>query len=140
MFLFLCSSTVPAASGHLSEFSFMSITSNAVGRMVFLLNFLNYCFHLFVVMCCMFSIMQSPFLFFLLCGRCTHYTTLHRLRLLKLLTSKRVRLKLCKALLLPYHFYCNVVFSHLFSSDIRRLQVAFNSCTRYVFNLRRYDH
>jgi hypothetical protein len=37
--------------------------------------------------------------------------TLHRLRLLKFLTPKRVRLKLCKALLLPYFFYCDVVFS-----------------------------
>jgi hypothetical protein len=31
-------------------------------------------------------------------------------------------------------------FSHLSSVDSRRLQVYFNSCTRYVFNLRRYDH
>jgi hypothetical protein len=30
------------------------------------------------------------------------YATLHRLRLLKFLTSKWVRLKLCKALLVPY--------------------------------------
>jgi hypothetical protein len=35
---------------------------------VFLLNFLNYCFHFFIVMCCMFSIMQSPLLFFFLCS------------------------------------------------------------------------
>jgi hypothetical protein len=68
------------------------------------------------------------------------YPTLHGLRLLKFLTPKRVRLKLCKALLLPYFFYCDIVFSHLSSVDSRRLQVAFNSCTRYVFNLRRYDH
>jgi hypothetical protein len=32
------------------------------------------------------------------------YATLHRLRLLKYLTLKRVRLKLCKALFLPYFF------------------------------------
>jgi hypothetical protein len=43
-------------------------------------------------------------------------------------------------LLLPYFFNCDIVFSHLSSVDSRRLQVAFNSCTRYVFNLRRYDH
>jgi Zn-dependent protease with chaperone function len=35
---------------------------------------------------------------------------------------------------------CYVVFSHLSSVDSRRLQVAFNNCTTYVFNLRRYDH
>jgi hypothetical protein len=33
------------------------VTSNAVGRMIFLLNLLNDCFHSFLVMCCMFSIM-----------------------------------------------------------------------------------
>jgi hypothetical protein len=37
--------------------------------------------------------------------------TLHRLRLLKFLTPKRVRLNLCKALLLQYFFYCDVGFS-----------------------------
>jgi hypothetical protein len=41
-------------------------------------------------------------------------------------------LKLCKALLLPHFFYCDIVFS--------ALHVAFNSCTRYVFGIRRFDH
>jgi hypothetical protein len=50
------------------------------------------------------------------------------------------RLKLCRALLLPFFFHCDVVFSHMSSVDSRRLQVAFNSSTRYVYNLRRYDH
>jgi hypothetical protein len=39
------------------------------------------------------------------------YATLHRLRLLKFLTPKRVRLKLCKALLLRYFFYYDIIFS-----------------------------
>jgi hypothetical protein len=73
-----------------------------------------------------------------ICSRA--YATLHILRLLKFLNPKRVRLKLCNALLLPYFFYCDVVFSHLSSVDSRRLQLTFNICTRYVFNLRRYDH
>jgi hypothetical protein len=68
------------------------------------------------------------------------YGTLHRLRLLKFLTPKSVRLKLCKALLLPHFFYCDIVFSSLSYLDGRRLQVAFNSCTRYVFGIRRFDH
>jgi hypothetical protein len=37
-------------------------------------------------------------------------------------------------------FYCDVVFSRHSSVDNRRLQVVFNSWTRYVFNLRRFDH
>jgi hypothetical protein len=48
------------------------------------------------------------------------YSTLYRLRLLKFLTPKRVRLKLCKALLLPCFFYFDVVFSRLYSVDSRR--------------------
>jgi hypothetical protein len=55
------------------------------------------------------------------------YTTLHILRLLKFLTPKRVRLKLCKTLLLPFFFYCDVIFSNRSSVDSRRLKVAFNS-------------
>jgi hypothetical protein len=53
------------------------------------------------------------------------YATLHRLRLLKFLTTKLVRLKLCKALHISLN--CNVVFSYLSSVDSRRLQVAFNT-------------
>jgi hypothetical protein len=37
-----------------------------------------------------------------------------------------------EALLLPYFFYCDIDFSHLSSVNIRRLQVALNSCTRCV--------
>jgi hypothetical protein len=68
------------------------------------------------------------------------YATLHRLLLLKFLTPKRVILKLCKAFLLSYFFYCDVIFSHLSSIHIRRLPMAFNSCTKYVFNLCHYEN
>jgi hypothetical protein len=68
------------------------------------------------------------------------YATLYRLRLLKFLTPKRVRLNLCKALLLTCFSYFDIVFSRLSSVNSRRLQGAFNSCTRYGFNHRRFDH
>jgi hypothetical protein len=58
------------------------------------------------------------------------YASLHRQRLLKILTPKRVRLKLCGDLLFPYFFYCDVVFSHLSSVDSSCLQVAFNIHTQ----------
>jgi hypothetical protein len=67
-------------------------------------------------------------------------STLHSLRLLKFLTPKTVRLKLCKALLLPHFFYCDIVFSSLSYIDGGRKQVAFNSCTEYVFGIRRLNH
>jgi hypothetical protein len=67
------------------------------------------------------------------------YGTLHRLRLLKYLTPKHIRFKLCKALLLPIFFYSDVIYSDLLSMYSTRLQVAFNSCTRYVFGLKLRD-
>jgi hypothetical protein len=68
----------------------------------------------------------------IICSRV--YSTLHRLQLLQFLTPKSVRLKLCKALLLPHFSYCDIVFSSLFCLDGWRLQVAYNSC------IRRFDH
>lgn len=67
------------------------------------------------------------------------YGALHRLRLLKFLTPKAVRLKLCKALLIPQFLYCEVIWSGIRSMDLDRLEVAFNSCTRYVFGIRRRE-
>jgi hypothetical protein len=63
------------------------------------------------------------------------YATPNRLCLFRFLTRKSGSLKQCRALLLPHLIYCDVVFSCLSSDDGQRLQVAFNSCTRYVFNL-----
>lgn len=67
------------------------------------------------------------------------YGALHRLRLLKFLTPKSVRLKLCKALLVPQFFYCDIIWSGIRGMDLDRLEVAFNSCTRYVFGTRLRD-
>jgi hypothetical protein len=67
------------------------------------------------------------------------YDALHQLRLLKFMTPKVVRLKLCKALLVPQFFYGDVIFSEKRRMDLDRLEVAFNNCTRYVFGLRRFD-
>jgi hypothetical protein len=55
------------------------------------------------------------------------------------MTLKAVRLKLCKALLVPQFLYGDVIFSGIRRMDLDRLEVAFNSCTRYVFGLRRFD-
>jgi hypothetical protein len=69
------SGQIPTASEHFGGFSlrhtdivecfsaFKSITSNAVGVFVKFFKLL-----LPLIMCCIFSIMQSPLLFFLLCG------------------------------------------------------------------------
>jgi hypothetical protein len=58
------------------------------------------------------------------------YTTLHRLRLLKYLTPRHVRLKLCKSLILPFFYYGAVFCTNLHDRDARWLEVAFNSYIR----------
>jgi hypothetical protein len=68
------------------------------------------------------------------------YAALHRLRLLKYLTPRHVKMKLCKSQILPFFYYGDVFCTNLRVCDARKLEVAFNSCTRYVFNLRRFDH
>jgi hypothetical protein len=68
------------------------------------------------------------------------YSSLHRLRLLKYLTPRHVKMKLCKALILPFFYYGDVFCNNLRVHDARKLSVALNSCTRYVYNLRRFDH
>jgi hypothetical protein len=68
------------------------------------------------------------------------YTTLHRLPLLQFLTPKQVRLNFARHFFFRIFFYCDVIFSRLSSVDGLWLQVSFNSCTRYVFNLRRFDN
>ena len=60
------------------------------------------------------------------------YATLHRLRLLKYLTPRHVRLDLCRSLILPAFYYGAVFCTNLRERDARRLEVAFNSCIRYV--------
>jgi Reverse transcriptase (RNA-dependent DNA polymerase) len=68
------------------------------------------------------------------------YGTLHRLRVLRYLTPRHIRLKLCKSLILPLFYYGAVFCTNLREQDARRLEVAFNTCIRYVFNIRRFDH
>ena len=52
----------------------------------------------------------------------------------------KTRLILAKTLLVPLLLFCCEVFSNCDSEHKRKLNVAFNSITRYVYGLRRYDH
>ena len=68
------------------------------------------------------------------------YGILRRFWLLAYATPINIRRKLVVSLILPYFLYCDVVLSSMSSEVLGRLNVLFNSCTRYVFGLRRYDH
>jgi hypothetical protein len=48
---------------------------------------------------------------------------------------------LVRSLIIPIFLYWDVVyFPSLTGLEFRRLELAFNACTRYVFGFRRFDH
>jgi hypothetical protein len=56
-------------------------------------------------------------------------------------TSRDLRIYLVRSLIVPIFLYFDVVyFSSLTGTEFRRLELAFNACTRYVYGLRRFDH
>ena len=68
------------------------------------------------------------------------YYGLRTLRACQSVTPRCVRRKLVMALLLPIFAYADVVFStELDYESGRRLTVAFNSCTRYVYGIRKFS-
>ena len=65
---------------------------------------------------------------------------LHCLNRLRYSTPLNVRRGLFDALLLPHFLYCDIIYSATSAGIFRRLQLAFNSCLRYVLDLKKYDH
>jgi hypothetical protein len=55
-------------------------------------------------------------------------------------TPVRVWEKLVASLIMPHINYSNVVFSTFDSASQRQLNVAFNSCLRYVYGIPRREH
>ena len=68
------------------------------------------------------------------------YGGLHSLNRLRYCTPLESRKKLFGALILPYFHYCDVIYSASSVGTIQRLQLALNSCLRYVLNLKKFDH
>ena len=70
----------------------------------------------------------------------TVYGGLHSLNRLRSSTPLHVREKMFNALLRPHFMYCDIIYSATTSVILSRLQQAFNSCLRYVLDLKKYDH
>ena len=68
------------------------------------------------------------------------YGGLHSLNKLRYCTPLESRKRLFNALILPFFHYCDVIYGSSSSGTIQRLQLALNSCLRYVLNLRKFDH
>ena len=68
------------------------------------------------------------------------YFTLRNLRMTSEFTPTETKQHLVKQLIMPLINYSATVYSKLDSASLHKLQVAFNSATRYVYNIRKYDH
>lgn len=68
------------------------------------------------------------------------YRALHSLVVLRHSTPQHIRLQLAKSLIIPLFLYGDVLFSLSSQSNTRKLNLVFNAVTRYVYNLRKYDH
>jgi hypothetical protein len=56
-------------------------------------------------------------------------------------TSRDLRIYLVRFLIVPIFLYTDVVyFLSLTGAELRRLKFAFNACTRYMYDLRRFHH
>lgn len=64
---------------------------------------------------------------------------LHSLVQLKECTPKHIRLKLAQSLLIPLFNYADVLYTSTSCNNSRKLQLAFNAVTRYVYNIPRFQ-
>ncbi len=55
-------------------------------------------------------------------------------------TDKRFKLLLFKAYLLPHFLYADIVLFGMNGLCKRKLNMCYNSCVRFIFNLRKFDH
>lgn len=68
------------------------------------------------------------------------YASLRGLSVTKQYLPVEIKLKLVKALIIPILTYGCELFADPDYQSLQKLNVAFNSIARFVFNLRRYDH
>lgn len=58
---------------------------------------------------------------------------------LKECTPKHIRLKLAQSLLVPLFNYADVLYTSTSCNNTRKLKLAFNAVTRYVYNIPRFE-
>nr|CAH7716240.1 unnamed protein product [Callosobruchus chinensis] len=71
----------------------------------------------------------------------TSYNTLRQLYPSRHIMSTRLKLSICEALILSKLAYCDCIyFPALLQADVLRLQKIQNSCIRFAYGIRKYDH
>lgn len=68
------------------------------------------------------------------------YKALHSLVVVRSSTPQHTRLLLARSLIIPLFDYGDILYSLISMKNLRKLQLAFNTVTRYVFNLGKFDH
>ena len=68
------------------------------------------------------------------------FFTLHSLKRIKRLLPVSIRKLLVETLIYPHFTYCDVVYNDLSTKLANKLQVAQNTCIRYIFDLKKFDH
>ena len=68
------------------------------------------------------------------------FSSLHSLIHLRDILPTPTRLFLVKSLIMPHFDYCDYLFTDINSSLHKRMQIAQNSCIRFIYDLRKYDH
>ena len=68
------------------------------------------------------------------------YCSLRTLNIHRNSLSIEIKTKLVQSLLMSHFVYGNVIFSKMDTETERHLKVCYNSCIRFIFNLRRFDH
>ena len=68
------------------------------------------------------------------------YNALHYLSTLRYFTPQHVRLRLARSQLVPLFDYGDILFGLVSQKNLRKLNLVYNAVTRYVYNLKKYDH
>jgi len=68
------------------------------------------------------------------------FSSLHSLIRLRNILPTSTRLFLVKSLIMPHFDYCDYLLTDINSSLHKRMQIAQNSCIRFIYDLRKYDH
>lgn len=67
------------------------------------------------------------------------YGMLRKLYSISEFIPRKLRHKLVVSLILPYFLYCDIIFVECNAICKRKLEVCFNACIRFIFNLKKFE-
>lgn len=73
-----------------------------------------------------------------ICGKI--YGALNTLKCSNVIIPRHIKMRLVRCLIIPHISYCSILFTDMHTTHFSRLNVAFNSCVRFIFDLPRFSH